>query len=196
MGDESTVRARVHGKADRGHALLETNEVVFRGTQRCVVKLDDATRKGARARGAWLSLSDALELELGAEVAAKWLQKIQNPKSVLDKLGVKPGQRVKLINVSDERFAAKMAKADPPDVIFFEVKAPADLKQLPKLRAQLPDDGVLWLLRPKGKNAPVGERETMAAGKAAGLVDVKVVGFSETLSAEKYVVPIAARRKK
>jgi hypothetical protein len=34
----------------------------------------------------------------------------------------------------------------------------------------------------------------MAAGKAAGLVDVKVVGFSETLSAEKYVIPLAKRK--
>jgi hypothetical protein len=33
----------------------------------------------------------------------------------------------------------------------------------------------------------------MAAGKAAGLVDVKVVGFSPTHTAEKYVIPLAAR---
>lgn len=69
-----------------------------------------------------------------------------------------------------------------------KVNGTADLKQLPRLHRRLPDDGVLWLLRPKGRNAPVGERETMAAGKAAGLV--------ETLSAEKYVVPLAARKSK
>ena len=31
----------------------------------------------------------------------------------------------------------------------------------------------------------------MAAGKRAGLVDVKVVSFSETLTAEKFVIPVA-----
>ena len=31
----------------------------------------------------------------------------------------------------------------------------------------------------------------MAAGKAAGLVDVKVVGFSPTHTAEKFVIPVA-----
>jgi hypothetical protein len=36
-------------------------------------------------------------------------------------------------------------------------------------------------------------RESMAAGKAAGLVDVKVVSFSETHTAEKFVVPVAKR---
>jgi hypothetical protein len=34
----------------------------------------------------------------------------------------------------------------------------------------------------------------MAAGKAAGLVDVKVVSFSSTHTAEKFVIPISKRR--
>ena len=33
----------------------------------------------------------------------------------------------------------------------------------------------------------------MAAGKRAGLVDVKVVSFSDTLTAEKFVIPVAKR---
>ena len=33
----------------------------------------------------------------------------------------------------------------------------------------------------------------MAAGKRAGLVDVKVVSYSDTHSAEKYVIPVARR---
>jgi hypothetical protein len=33
----------------------------------------------------------------------------------------------------------------------------------------------------------------MAAGKAAGLVDVKVIGFSPSHTAEKFVIPISAR---
>ncbi len=33
----------------------------------------------------------------------------------------------------------------------------------------------------------------MAAGKRAGLVDVKVVSFSETVTAEKFVIPMARR---
>jgi hypothetical protein len=34
-----------------------------------------------------------------------------------------------------------------------------------------------------------------AAGPGAGLVDVKVVSFSETLSALKMVIPVAQRKK-
>ncbi len=192
MGNEATVRAKVNGKADHGKALLETNEVVFRGAQRCVVRLEAKSRAKAAVGGAWLKLGE-LELELGAAEAGKWLEKIRKPKSVLEKLGVKAGQKVQLINVADEAFAAAYEKSErEPDVVFYQVGSPADLKRLPRISGEQ----VLWLLRPKGKNAPVGERETMAAGKAAGLVDVKVVGFSDTLSAEKYVVPLKLRSRK
>ena len=54
-------------------------------------------------------------------------------------------------------------------------------------------NGALWIIRPKGR-PEISERSTMAAGKAAGLVDVKVVGFSATHTAEKFVIPLAARR--
>jgi hypothetical protein len=45
---------------------------------------------------------------------------------------------------------------------------------------------------PKGSDA-ISERDVMTAGKAAGLVDVKVVRFSDTHTAEKYVIPAGKR---
>ena len=39
----------------------------------------------------------------------------------------------------------------------------------------------------------IAESAVMAAGKAAGLVDVKVVRFSLTHTAEKFVIPLAKR---
>ena len=56
-------------------------------------------------------------------------------------------------------------------------------------------DGTLWIVRPKGRTE-ITERETMAAGKKAGLVDVKVVSFSETRTAEKFVIPVARRARR
>ena len=58
--------------------------------------------------------------------------------------------------------------------------------------AQIVPNGAIWTLRTKGQRA-VTEADTMAAGKAAGLVDVKVVSFSETMTAEKFVIPVARR---
>ena len=51
---------------------------------------------------------------------------------------------------------------------------------------------MLWTLRPKG-SPDLKESEMMQAGQDAGLVDVKVVSFSEALTAEKFVIPLAKR---
>jgi hypothetical protein len=49
-------------------------------------------------------------------------------------------------------------------------------------------------VRAKGAGAAVSESAVMAAGKAAGLVDTKVVAFSATHTAERLVIPISRRR--
>jgi hypothetical protein len=60
------------------------------------------------------------------------------------------------------------------------------------IKQSLKPNGALWVIRPKGRPA-ISERAVMAAGKAAGLVDVKVVSFSPTHTAEKFVIPVAVR---
>ncbi|MFL6248779.1 MAG: hypothetical protein ACJ74H_22330 [Thermoanaerobaculia bacterium] len=42
-------------------------------------------------------------------------------------------------------------------------------------------------------NVSHGQNGQIAAGKAAGLVDVKVVRFSDTHTAEKFVIPLKSR---
>ena len=54
--------------------------------------------------------------------------------------------------------------------------------------------GAIWVVSLKGKAARVKDVEVMRAGKAAGLVDNKVCGFSATHTALKLVIPVAARR--
>ena len=68
----------------------------------------------------------------------------------------------------------------------------SELARLEKLKASLKPNGALWIIRPKGR-PEISERATMAAGKAAGLVDVKVVRFTETHTAEKFVIPVRSR---
>jgi len=63
-----------------------------------------------------------------------------------------------------------------------------DLDRLAALKASLTPEGALWIIRPKDVKE-ITEADTMAAGKAAGLVDVKVVRFSDTHTAEKFVIP-------
>src|SRR4051812_50159832 len=78
------------------------------------------------------------------------------------------------------------------DAIFFGATREAELARLATVKRSLKPNGALWAIRPKGR-PEISERATMAAGKAAGLVDVKVVGFSATHTAEKFVIPVEAQ---
>ena len=78
------------------------------------------------------------------------------------------------------------------DIIFFGADGLAALIRLRALRGALKPAGALWIIRPR-ETAASTEAEVMAAGKNAGLVDVKVVSFSPTHTAEKFVIPVSAR---
>jgi hypothetical protein len=207
MGNEVRCRAHAGKQRGEGKALLETTEIIFRGDEKAFrVKVPFAgLKKKAAAKDGRLELHTAdglVVLELGAQ-AEKWAEKINNPRSRADKLGVKPGQRVSVVGVADPDLRAELDGrgavvtwgkiVKDSEVIFYGAARTADLGELRQLKGALVPAGALWIIRPKG-GKDITEAQVMAAGKAAGLVDVKVVAFSATHTAEKYVIPVAARR--
>ncbi len=50
----------------------------------------------------------------------------------------------------------------------------------------------LWIVYPKGQKQ-ITELDVLAAGRRAGLKDVKVVGFSPAHTALKFVIPVSSR---
>ena len=142
-----------------------------------------------------------LVLHLGEE-APKWAKKIQSPRSRLQKLGVKPGARVCLIDFEHAEFAAELRGAGVAPtyelargeaLVFLYVAEPSDLAALERVRKALAPEGAVWVLREKGKTAKVSEDEVRKRAKQVGLVDVKVLAFSETLSGLRLVIPRAKR---
>ena len=123
-------------------------------------------------------------------------------RSRIDKLGVKGGSEVLVLGVeADCQFMDELRERGaivrtggnkPMDMIFALFRHRNDLRRLRSLVPRLKADGVLWTLRPKG-SADLKEAEMMRAGQDAGLVDVKVVSFSDVLTAEKFVIPVANR---
>jgi hypothetical protein len=123
-------------------------------------------------------------------------------RSRIEKLGVKPGLEVLVLGVEgDCQFmdelraqgaAVRTGGNKAMDMIFALFRHRNDLRRLPSLVKRLKADGVIWTLRPKG-SPDLKEAEMMQAGKDAGLVDVKVVAFSQVLTAEKFVIPVANR---
>ncbi|HET6148665.1 MAG TPA: hypothetical protein VFH68_14110 [Polyangia bacterium] len=209
MGREAQCEARFGKQTSRGKALLETSELLFRGDFRVSVPFKEMTRISADASKLTVAWSGGtLTLALGAE-AARWAEKIRNPPSLLDKLGVKPASTVALVAAGGDfgggdlddfvaELAARAVKAvqqkptADTDLLFFAIERQTDLRLLPKLLAALRPDAGLWVLRPKG-SAAVSEADVRNAGLAAGLVDIKVAAFSPTRTAEKFVVPVARR---
>jgi hypothetical protein len=68
-----------------------------------------------------------------------------------------------------------------------------DLVRLGELREAIKPAGGIWVVSPKGKGAVLKDVEVMAAAREAGLVDNKVVSFSDTHTALRLVIPKALR---
>ncbi len=121
----------------------------------------------------------------------------------LEKLGMRPGARVALIGVDDPDLAVELAaftddltegQARPgSDLIFLGADQLADLDRLAELRACLRPRGGIWVVFRKGRAATLRDVEVMAAGRAAGLIDNKVVGFSSSHTTIRLVIPLADR---
>jgi hypothetical protein len=204
MGLEAECTLRWQGRAARGKALLETTELIFRGDVRLKIPRDRVT--AVETDGGELTVSfggETATLVLGA-AAEKWARALVTVKSRLDKLGVGPGLSIAVVGVDDASFREELAARagafdDAPgkarDLIFFGVHAPADLARIPALVRALAPSGGLWVIRPKGRGE-VKEADVRAAARDGGLVDVKVASFSATHTADKYVIPAAARAKR
>jgi hypothetical protein len=194
----------LHRKRSEGKALLETDHLVFRGTIRLNIPRNAITQAEADAGTLRVTFPDGTALfELGPS-AAKWAEKIRNPPSLLDKLGVKPDMRVAVLGVDDGEFLAQLeartsdiARRTPKpdtDIIVFGANAVGELARLEKLRGYLTPAGAIWVVHTKGKAAAFRDVDVFAAAKKAGLVDVKVAAFSPTHTAEKLVVPVKLRK--
>lgn len=202
MGLEAECTARFDGKVSDGKAHLDSNELHFRGTFRLSISLKDVQSVAAENGQLKVTFQDGVAtFNLGAQ-ADKWALKLRYPRSLMDKLGVKPGSRIAVIGVKDKSFWDQLRErtSDVADgrprrgthLVFFAAEKKEFLKKLDALQRYLRKDGAIWVIRPKGK-PQITERDVMAAGKKAGLVDTKVVAFSETHTAEKLVIPVKRR---
>ena len=205
MGNEANCVARFGKQKARGKALLETSELIFRSEDGAMrLKFTFAEIKSASAADGELRVDGpegAAVFELGAS-AAKWCEKILHPKTRLEKLGIKPNAAVSLVgnvaadflaelraqtkNVSNEKVAADA------EWIFFAADSAKDLSQVAKLAKSLKGAAALWIVYPKGQKR-IAENDVLAAGRKSGLKDVKVVGFSPTHTALKFVIPVVKR---
>lgn len=76
--------------------------------------------------------------------------------------------------------------------MFLAVDDVAGLAAIGSLEPYLQRDGAVWVVYPKGR-PEIREVEVIRAGVDQGLVDNKVVRFSDTHTGLRFVIPVARR---
>lgn len=196
VGLEADCTATFGGRKSKGRAYLETDSLIFRGAFRVAIPLTSITLAQVRDGQLTLQFSGGTAtFALGAH-AQTWAEKILHPKPLLDKLGVKPGDKVAVVGIGDADFLDQLRGRTSVDnrvttghnVIFVQADRRSVLSRLNRLRRALAPGGALWVVSPKGVQE-IREADVLAAGRKARLADVKVVRFSETHTAHKFVIP-------
>jgi hypothetical protein len=202
MGAEVVCKVRFGKQESEGKALLETSEILFRGAFR--LKIPFSTIQSAKAVDGELRLQTAegsAVFHLGP-AAEKWRDKILHPKSRVEKLGVKPETKVALVGKFESEFVREIATLTKSEskgkvqgnseCIFFAANSKGDLGGISKIAKSMHGATALWIVYPKGQTQ-ITENDILAAGRKSGLKDVKVVGFSATHTALKFVIPVSQR---
>ena len=203
MGNEVQCVAKIVGKEDEGKALLETSELIFRGAERRL-KIGFSEIKNIKAADGELRIRTKRgEFAFGVGAAAeKWREKILRPKTRMKKLGIRAGMRVAIVGDGEAAFARELKKSKggiangaglaAAELVFWFVDERNGLNGTGSIAKKLEGAAGLWIVYPKGKKQ-ITENDVLRAGRKAGLHDVKVVGFSPTHTALKFVIPAKKR---
>jgi hypothetical protein len=133
--------------------------------------------------------------------AARWAERIRDPKSLIHKLCFRPEHRVVLLGASDEEVArdVRPRAADTStrlqrhaEVILFGTASDSEWapRDAPRLHQAGRDD---LIVTPKAPNG-IKDTAVIAAGRSAVLVDVKVAAFAPAHAATKSVLSKPGRR--
>jgi hypothetical protein len=130
---------------------------------------------------------------------------VPSTKPLLDKLGVKPGSKIAIVNLDDPGFITLLRERTTDivvgkprskcDLVFMGADAPADLRKLNVVKSWIEPNGAIWVVRPKGGRGSLSDTDVIAGGLAAGLVDNKIASFSETHGAMRLVYRLRDRPK-
>jgi hypothetical protein len=130
-------------------------------------------------------------------------------KSLLQKLGVKEGYKIKIINapLDYEKKLGKLPKnvsvtSTTPEggfdiVHYFTVDYDQLELEFPKLKKKISKNGMIWISWPKrtsNEKTDLSDNQVRKIGLGNGMVDVKVAAIDETWSGLKFVFRIKDRK--
>jgi hypothetical protein len=200
VGAEATCHVRLNQSESVGKAHCGDGEIDFRGDFR--FRWNWSELSSVEAIEGQLVIrkgTDEAILELG-DLAEKWCHAILNPKTRLDKLGLKPNHSYQAWGEFDEAFPDELVKRagspgiKPLDIVFIRMDSVGDLPKLLEARSVIAQNGMIWAVWPKGRKE-FREDDIRDFSLQNGLVDVKVASFSTTLSSLKMVIPVKERTR-
>lgn len=211
MGYETTCQVRVDDRAGtvreaQAEVLLETDQLIVRSDARIRVPRRSIERVARRDGVVSITAHNAIvALTLGADAALRWQKKLEEaPRRLIDKLDVKPNAKAWLLGAADATLETELVErttrisrgrtASGCDVVFVVVDAPGQLDRIDRARAAIAGDGAIWVVHPKGAGG-VPDTTIFARARELGLAYTKVARVSDTHTAEKLVLPRAARGK-
>jgi len=129
-------------------------------------------------------------------------------RSLVEKLGIKPGYHIRLVNApqSYEKLLGAFpdgvqmldqSAIDLDFIHFFTVHRHELAAEFPALARQIKPAGMLWVSWPKRAakvETDLDENIVREVGLASGLVDVKIAAIDETWSGLKFVVRLKDRK--
>jgi len=209
MGAEARCQLEVDGTSHEGKALLETDELLFRGDAhgaqrgfRLKIPLTSIRTVSERDGALRVIFSGGDATFLLGKQAEKWAERIRSPKSLVEKLDVKAEHSVSVVAIDDADFLATLRAgvarvsvgriAAGSDIIFLGAENVAALSRLAKAAAAMARDGAIWVVHPKGAGG-LRDTEIFVEAKRLGITYTKVARFSQTHTAEKLVIPRAKR---
>ncbi len=205
MGQEARCTMTLNGTPREGKVYLETDYLLFRGDIRTRISLADIRKVDAKDGVLHVVAPEADATFNIGPLAEKWAAKIKDPPTVLEKIGVKPGATATLTGAVDPALPRQLAergvkvvespKAGSVDAVFFFTNDRDGLRGATTARSLMKPDGALWIIAPKGRQ-DIKEMDVIQTGRDLGLYDVKVVRYSATHTALKFVVPKTARPEK
>ena len=202
MGAEARTTLKIGRQSYEGTALLESDELRFRGDTRLRIALRDVSAVSAVDGMLRVEHANGLACFVLGDAAEAWAEKIRSPRTLADKLGVKRGMQVAVLDVDDREVlddlhakGAELVMGTVPQgvaMVLFRIERPSQLTTLGAMTSRIARDGAIWVVHPRGDTS-VGDTIIFAAARDAGLTYTKVVRFSERDTAEKLVIPRTAR---
>lgn len=201
---KSACKLQVGREQFDGKVRMEADHIDFAGQTKFRFRL--AEIRSPRLNGDSIQFDfhgNPVSIKLDNQKSAdSWIEYILHPQTLADKLGVKQGATVRILNLEDPDLMTSLADkgtrvistSDRCDIVMLAVDRPGELHQIEDLSQDLEPGGAIWVVLPKSVRT-VTKASVLASAREAGLSQTESIDYSESQAAYKIVPPDGAKKK-